>query len=47
MKKKYKKNVPNFLQLQVLWNIYLDYHYTMDPKAGLEDWDQVFNDFLN
>ena len=46
MKKKYKKNVPNFLQLQVLWNIYLDYYYTIDPKAGLEDWDQVFNDFL-
>ena len=46
MKKKYKKYVPNFLQLQVLWNIYLDYYYTIDPKAGLEDWDQVFNDFL-
>ena len=30
----------------MLWDIYLDYYYNMDPKAGLEDWEEVFNDFL-
>ena len=46
MKKKYKKNIPNFMQLQLLWSLYLNHYYEVDPKLTLEDWDHVFDDFL-
>ena len=40
------RNKSKISKLKMLWNIYLDYYYNMDPKAGLEDWEEVFNDFL-
>ena len=40
------RNKSKISKLKMLWDIYLDYYYNMDPKAGLEDWEEVFNDFL-
>ena len=29
-----------------LWKLFLNYHFDFDPNLDLEEWDEVFREFL-